>query len=263
MTRGRFRIRWRTAGHALLAAAAAAFAVVSYTWLTLPDVRPLRTQNPTRTAFMDLRAAQAADAGRTPRTVQRWIAYRRISPALVRAVIVAEDAAFWQHHGVDLDEIRASMEVNWARGDFVRGASTITQQLAKNLYLSPSRNPYRKVRELLIARRLEAELSKARILEIYLNVIEWGDGIWGAEAAAQRHFGVSAASLMPDQAALLAGAIINPRRYSPSNPNARLRRRQQIILGRMGEVLPPAPPPTFDVPIVPAVPPDILKGSGS
>jgi monofunctional biosynthetic peptidoglycan transglycosylase len=259
----RFRGRWRTAGRALLGTLAVAFAVVSYTWLTLPDVRPLRRQNPTRTAFMDLRAAEASAQGRTARVVQRWMSYRRISPALVRAVIVAEDAAFWQHAGLDLDEIRASMEINWAQGELVRGASTITQQLAKNLYLSPSRNPYRKVRELFIARRLEAELPKARILEIYLNVIEWGDGIWGAEAAAQRHFGVPAASLLPDQAALLAGAIINPRRYSPSNPDARLRRRQQIILGRMGEVVPPAPVPTLDVPIVPMVPPDILKGSGS
>ena len=118
----------------------------------------------------------------------------------------------------------------------MRGASTITQQLAKNLYLSPSRNPYRKVTELIIARRLEAELTKARILELYLNLIEWGDGIWGAEAAAETYFGVTAGALSPEQAALLAGAIINPRELNPGKPNARLLQRQQIILRRMGEV---------------------------
>jgi len=159
---------------------------------------------------------------------------------LVRAVLVAEDAAFFSHDGVDYDELRISMEKNWERWEFLRGASTITQQLAKNLYLSPSRNPYRKVRELMITRRLEAELSKTRILELYLNLIEWGDGIWGAEAAAQRYFGVSASDLSAEQAALLAGAIINPRVYSPAHPNKRLLQRQQIILGRMGRKDAPA-----------------------
>src|SRR6185436_573989 len=173
----------------------------------------------------------------------RYVRYGRISPLLVRAVLVAEDAAFFSHDGVDYDELRISMEKNWERLAFLRGASTITQQLAKNLYLSPSRNPYRKVRELMIARRLEAELPKARILELYLNLIEWGDEIWGAEAAARAYFGTSAADLSPEQAALLAGAIINPRVYSPGHPNARLLGRQRIILGRMGAMTPPPPAP--------------------
>lgn len=244
-----------------------AFATLAYTWITLPDVRALRIGNPSRTAFMRLRAAQAAAAGRPVRQIQRWIGYRRISPALVRAVLVAEDAGFWQHEGIDLEEIRASMEVNWMRGNLVRGGSTITQQLAKNLYLSPTRNPYRKVTELLITRRLEAELPKGRILELYLNVIEWGDGVWGVEAASQRYFGISSADLSAPQAALLAAAIINPVRYSPAHPNARLLRRQQIILGRMGDVTPPAPAPmpvpALNVPIVPGIPPAILGGAGS
>jgi monofunctional glycosyltransferase len=113
--------------------------------------------------------------------------------------------------------------------------------LAKNLYLTPSRDPLRKLRELIIARRLEAALPKARIFEIYLNVIEWGDGIWGAEAAARTYFGVSASEVNAEQAALLAGAIINPRVLNPSHPNGRLVRRQRLILSRMGEVTPPAP----------------------
>src|SRR5258706_9135230 len=119
----------------------------------------------------------------------------------------------------------------------------MTEQLAKNLYPSPLRDPLRKLRELIIARRLEAALSKGRIFEIYLNVIEWGDGIWGAEAAARSYFGTSAASLGPDQAALLAGAIINPHVYSPAHPNARLLRRQRIIRSRMGGDTPPAAVP--------------------
>jgi len=126
----------------------------------------------------------------------------------------------------------------------VRGASTITQQLAKNLYLSPSRNPLRKLRELLITRRLEAELSKARIFEIYLNVIEWGNGVWGAEAAAQTYFHTSAAALSREQAALLAASIVNPRELNPGRGGRRLLRRQQMILARMGSVDPPVPAPT-------------------
>jgi monofunctional biosynthetic peptidoglycan transglycosylase len=219
-----------------VASAAVGLALLVHTWATLPDVRALKREPPTSTAFMRMRDAQADDAGKPRRRQYRWVGYNQISPHLKRAVIVAEDSAFWQHEGLDFDEIKASIETNWMRGEFARGASTITQQLAKNLYLSPSRNPYRKVQELFIARRLEAELSKRRIFELYLNLIEWGDGVWGAEAAARVHFGKSAADLGPAEAAMLAGAIINPRVYSPSRPNTRLLRRQRIILGRMGAV---------------------------
>ena len=121
-----------------------------------------------------------------------------------------------------------------------RGASTITQQVAKNLYLSPSRNPLRKLRELILARRLEATLSKRRIFELYLNVIEWGDGIYGIEAASETYFHRPAAALTPDQAALLAGAIINPRLLNPAHPTRRLLLRQRLILRRMGSVEEPA-----------------------
>ena len=223
----------RRIGRSLVAIIAVVFGCLVYTWVMLPDVRPLRTQNPGTTAFMQIRAREAASAGRKAGVVQRIVRYGQFSPLLIRAVLVSEDAAFFSHDGVDYDELKVSMELNWKRGQFLRGASTITQQLAKNLYLSPSRNPYRKVTELMITRRLEAELPKSRILEIYLNVIEWGDGIWGAEAASQRYFGVSAADLSADQAALLAAAIINPRVYSPARPNATLLKRQQIILARM------------------------------
>ena len=227
----------------MAALGAVAFACVAYVYLTLPDVRSLATQNPKTTAFMDLREREAARAGRTVRHYQVWVPYARISQSLKRAVLVAEDDAFWQHEGIDLEQLKISIQRDIEGGRAVRGGSTITQQLAKNLYLSPSRDPLRKLRELIIARRLEAALSKARIFEIYLNVIEWGEGVWGAEAAARTYFRTSAAGVGPDQAALMAGAIINPRLYSPARPNARLLRRQRIIRSRMGGYAPPTPPP--------------------
>jgi monofunctional biosynthetic peptidoglycan transglycosylase len=235
----------------LISSAAAAFALLAYVYLTLPDVRVLAGTNPTTTAWMEMRAREG-----TKRREHRWVPYSRISQHLKRAVIVAEDGAFWEHEGIDIEQIRESMEINLERGKATRGASTITQQLAKNLYLSPSRNPLRKLRELVIARRMEAALNKARIFEIYLNVIEWGDGVWGAEAAARRYFGVPATALSPSQAALLAGAIINPRVFSPARPNARLLRRQRIIMRRMGAVTPPSTVPVI-APVMPAMPPEL------
>jgi monofunctional biosynthetic peptidoglycan transglycosylase len=243
MWKGRFRVR--RALRAGAACGAAGLGVVSYVYLTLPDVRPLARTNPTVTAFMAIREAEAASTpGSARRRAHRWVPYSGISPHLKRAVLVAEDSAFWEHEGIDLEQIKQSIQSGLEQGTAIRGASTITQQLAKNLYLSPSRDPLRKLRELVIARRLEASLPKARIFEIYLNVIEWGDGIWGAEAAARAYFGVPASALTREQAALLAGAIINPRRYSPARPPARLLRRQQIILARMGSVEPPPPVPS-------------------
>jgi monofunctional biosynthetic peptidoglycan transglycosylase len=220
-------------------AAIAGFGYFIYLYLTLPDVRDLRTHNPETTAFIELRAQEARAEGREPKRVRQWLPYDRISPNLKRAVLVAEDAGFWGHEGIDIVEIRKSLETDWEKGTFLRGASTITQQLAKNLYLSPSRNPFRKLRELIITRRLEHELNKTRIFELYLNEIEWGDGIYGAEAAARAYFGTSASSLSPDQAALMAGAIVNPRLLNIAHPTVRLRSRQRIIRARMGNVTPP------------------------
>ncbi|MGE3842157.1 MAG: monofunctional biosynthetic peptidoglycan transglycosylase [Vicinamibacterales bacterium] len=233
------------AGWWMRAVLAAAFWSGVYVYATLPDVRPLVRENPRTTAFMEMRAAEDRAHVQPSKRDWRWVPYGRISDQLRRAVLVAEDAAFWQHEGIDFEQIRESMEVNLERMEFARGASTITQQLAKNLYLSPSRNPVRKVREWLITRRLEAVLSKRRILELYLNVIEWGDGVWGAEAAARSYFRKPAAAVGPAEAALLAGAIINPRIFNPLRPNARLLRRQRLVLRRMGGAAPPpdtAPP---------------------
>lgn len=229
----------RRVARILVAIPAVLFGCAAYVYLTTPDVRALRSKNPDTTAFIELRASEARSRGETPRRVQRWAPYARISPQLVRAVLVTEDSAFWQHDGLDYQQIKESLEVNLERGEFARGASTITQQLAKNLYLSPSKNPVRKVRELLIARRLEHELTKQRILELYLNVIEWGNGIYGAEAAARTYFRKPVSQLDASESALLAAAIANPRVMNPGNPSARLRRRQQMVLRRMGAVDPP------------------------
>jgi monofunctional glycosyltransferase len=224
----------RRAGQITAGIVAGGFGLLAYVYLTLPDVRSLQTENPATSAFMELRAREARANGREPRCVQRWVAYRHISKELKRAVLVAEDSGFWQHEGVDIDQLQESLELDWARGRLLRGGSTITQQLAKNLYLSPSKTPLRKLREWIIARRLEAELKKSRILELYLNIIEWGDGVYGAEAAARTYFHSPAAALGPSEAALLAAAIVNPRLLNPAHPSGRLLRRQQLILRRMG-----------------------------
>ena len=257
-------------------AALVLFSYIGYIYLTLPDVRRLAKENPKTSAFMQLRIDEARANDRKFSIRHQWVSYSRISPTLKRAVIVTEDAAFFDHDGIDLEEIRASLEKNWEEGQFLRGASTITQQLAKNLYLSPSRNPLRKVKELLITRRLEAALTKQRIFEIYLNMIEWGDGIFGCEAAARTYFGKACANLDVPEAALMAGAIINPREHSPARPTKRLLRRQQIILRRM-QFKPPAPAAApanetpVETPVIPVpspfpdppLPSNISPGSGA
>ena len=263
----------RRIGRAFIALLALGVGYAAFIYLTLPDVRSLRTSNPESTAFIELRMRDARARGEQPKRIQRWAPYARISSNLSRAVLVAEDSRFWTHEGIDLDELKESIEANIERMEFARGGSTITQQLAKNLYLSPSKNPVRKLRELLIARRLEAELSKQRILELYLNVVEWGDGIYGAEAAARTYFRKSASELTASEAALLAGALTNARLLNPAHPTARLRRRQAMVMRRMGAVTPPvaagpviqAPPGVPEsepVPEIPEVvgPPEALPG---
>ncbi|HEY0713827.1 MAG TPA: monofunctional biosynthetic peptidoglycan transglycosylase [Polyangia bacterium] len=199
-------------------------------WASLPDVRPLAKTPPKSTAFIELRRAQATEAGK--RFVLRWTwrPLAQISPYLRAAVVMTEDARFWQHEGVDWDAVEHAAEKNWEKRRFGIGGSTITQQVAKNLYLSPSKNPVRKLRELFIARRLEEALSKERVLEIYLNVAEWGNGVFGAEAAARHWFEATAATLTPAQAARLALALPNPRRRAPAVASTGLDRRAANIV---------------------------------
>ena len=234
----------------------ALLAWLAWEWITFPDVAKLAKERPKTTAFMEQRKRELRKQGKSDELEWKWVPYSRISPYLRRGVLVAEDNEFYDHQGVDTKAMREAFERNWKRGRITHGGSTITQQLAKNLYLSPSRNPIRKIREYFIARALEKRLSKKRILEIYLNVVELGERTYGAEAGARRHFGKSAANLSPSEAALLAGCLPNPRVMIPSNPNKRLRARQRMILRRMerwgpvfeGEVLrekkpEPAPEP--------------------
>jgi len=201
--------------------------------VSVADVASLEHRAPLRTALMVERMREAERAGRAYRIDQRWMPYESISPLLRRAVLVAEDDAFFSHDGLDWNEIRAAARRNLEAGRTVRGASTITQQLAKNLFLGSQRSLERKLKEVLLAFRLEKALSKRRIFELYLNEIEWGDGIFGAQAAARRYFGISAADLDARQAALLAAVIINPRRYSPLKPAGRIERRVRIIASRL------------------------------
>jgi len=203
------------------------------TQANIPNVNALASAVPGRTALMREREQEAQREGKRFFIDQRWVPYDGISPMLRRAVLIAEDDAFYSHDGLDWNEIKSAARKNLEAGRIVRGGSTITQQLAKNLYLGASRTPARKIKEAIIAGRLEHALSKRRIFELYLNLIEWGDGIFGAEAAAQRYFGVPASDLSARQAILLAAVIINPRRYSVLGTQKRIDRRVAIIAGRM------------------------------
>ena len=220
---------------ALVLLCAALVVTIGFEWVTYPDVAVLARKNPESTAWMEMRDREARAEGRKPRRRRVWKPIGAIPANLKNAVLIAEDASFFSHEGLDYAEIREAIRINAEKLEFARGASTITQQLAKNLYLSPSRNPVRKLRELLLTLSLERHLTKRRIFEIYLNVIEWGDGVYGAEAAARHHYGKSCAALTDPEAAALAAVIINPRRYSPAHPDRRIRNRAARIEARMAK----------------------------
>jgi monofunctional biosynthetic peptidoglycan transglycosylase len=213
----------------LLAALLLGFVV--YEYLSLPDVAPLKTKNPRATALMELRAEEARRRGARPERRQIWVSYDAVSEHLKKAILLSEDAAFFSHKGVDFYELKEAFWKDWETGELRHGGSTITMQLARNLFLSPSKNPLRKLREVVIAFQLERALSKRRIFEIYLNVVEWGRGIYGAEEAARHYLGKSAATLDPAEAATLAALL-----PSPLNPREKnLLYRRNVILGRMAK----------------------------
>jgi monofunctional glycosyltransferase len=222
---------------AVVLAAAGLAALVATGLPARAEVRALARANPTGTSLMRQRDMEARRAGRAPRHVQQWIPIARVSRHLIHAVITAEDARFFGHAGVDWDAVRESAEANWQRGRFARGGSTITQQLAKNLFFTTEKSLLRKLRELVIARWLEQELSKRRILELYLNVIEWGDGLYGCEAAARRYYRRSSAELSEAEAAGMAAMIPSPRRLNPlvsPERHARAQRRVLWLMARAG-----------------------------
>lgn len=198
-----------------------------------------RWNAPQETAFMQ--RERAALQARNPKAElkYRWVPYERISVHLKRAVITAEDARFAEHEGVDWDAIEKAYKDNVKRGRPARGGSTITQQLAKNLFLSPSRSYIRKGQELVITYMIEAFWDKRRILEVYLNVVEWGEGIFGAEAAARHYYSTSAAQLGPEQSARLAAYLPNPKRYGRVRSGPYLDRRMAVILRYMPDAVVP------------------------
>lgn len=199
-------------------------------WCSIPNPAALASENPTSTAFIDLRRDQAAESGK-PFTLQwRWQPLGRISRYLRAAIIYAEDHNFYRHDGVDWKALRKAVDTNLDAGNFAVGGSTITQQLARNLFLGPERSIHRKLREGLIARRLERALDKRRILELYLNAVEWGDGVWGAKQAARAYFGKHPSELGPLEATVLASLLPAPRAALQGTNLARARRVQRRVL---------------------------------
>ena len=238
-----------------------AFALwIIYEVVTFPRVWRLKNENPETTSMIETRIEEARREGREPKRVQQWVPLSRISPELQRAVLAGEDTNFVRHNGFDYEAIRKAWEEGQreaneeAKGEgdsddsgwipdlskFKRGGSTISQQLAKNLYLSSERSFARKARETVYTYFMERSLSKCRILEIYLNVIEWGDGIYGAEAAARTYFNKSAADLTAEEAAKLSAMIPNPRTvFNPTTNPKRVRRRARVIMKGMPSIVLP------------------------
>jgi monofunctional biosynthetic peptidoglycan transglycosylase len=208
-------------------------ALIAWEASTWPDVAGLAHRDPSTTAFIERYRARQRAAGRDDRVQRVWAAYPDIAPSLKRAVLVAEDINFFSHRGFETGEIKRAVTKALDEGEIPRGASTITQQLAKNLWLSPSRNPLRKLEEAIQTWRLERTLSKRRILELYLNVVELGPGIYGAEAASRHYFGKPAAALGDDEAAELAASLPSPATWHPGSTRAGYRRHVETVRRRM------------------------------
>ena len=203
-----------------------------YFYVSLPDVSTLKRKNPKSTALMELRDEEYKKNGLRADRRQVWVSYAGVSEHLKKAILISEDAAFFSHKGIDVNELKAALKKDWETLSFSRGGSTITMQLAKNLYLSPSKNPLRKLKELVIAYQLERALSKQRIFELYLNIVEWGRNVYGAEAAARYYFGKSAVDLDAAEAATLAAMLPNPRNSKQRN----ILVRRNLILTRLASV---------------------------
>jgi monofunctional biosynthetic peptidoglycan transglycosylase len=218
----------------VLAAAALLAGLLVWKALTWPQVARLATENPQSTAFIDAYRRRAEATGAPP-PQWRWVPYNAISDQLKQAVVVAEDIDFFSHDGFAPGEIRAALRATLEEGKPLRGASTLTQQLAKNLWLSPSRNPLRKLEEALLTMQLERHLGKHRILELYLNVVELGPGIYGAEAAARHYFGKPAAALTAGEAAALAASLPRPSSWHPGSSSRGYQRYRARIEGRMAK----------------------------
>jgi monofunctional biosynthetic peptidoglycan transglycosylase len=235
MKSNRLRLLLRVAPALVLLIVLPPAALALYWWLTFPDVGRLATVNPDTTALIEARLAEARQTDPDAEPDRTWVPLDEIAPVLQHAVIVSEDASFYFHEGFDWEGIKEAALRDLAQGRLERGGSTLTQQLAKNLYLSSHKTLFRKANEALITYALERHLTKKRILELYLNVVEWGRGVYGAEAAARHHFGKHAADLSPEEAALLAAMLPSPRVYDPLKVTRYLSIRQQQILRLLDE----------------------------
>jgi monofunctional biosynthetic peptidoglycan transglycosylase len=220
---------------------AAAFILNIAFYLIYPDVSRLKRERPVKTAFMEYREGQWQKDGLRRRIRQEWVPLSRISPYAVKAVIIAEDDKFWSHEGFDFAAIQKAIEKDLQQRRFKAGGSTISQQLVKNLYLTPAKNPVRKLKEAVLTWRLERNLSKRRIIELYLNVAEWGEGIFGIEAAARHYFGKGAEVLTAREAAALAVVLPSPLRYHPVEGGRYVESRTEAvyqIMVRRGIIIP-------------------------
>jgi len=202
-------------------------------FLSVPDLSKLKKGNPPKTALMEYREKESKEKGKRVRMNQTWVPLSDISPYLVKAVLIAEDDKFWSHEGFDYEAIQKALEKDMKAGRFKFGGSTISQQLARNLYLSPAKNPLRKMREAIITWRMEKILSKRRILELYLNLVEWGEGIFGVEAASRHYYGKPSSDLTPQEAARLATVLPNPRKYNPAGDQRYVVNRSNLIYNIM------------------------------
>ena len=211
------------------------------------DIEKLEKNNPIPTAFMEYRMDQWKDKGEEKTIIQKWVPLKKISPYVIKAVLISEDDKFWKHEGFDAEALESAFEKNLKSGKFGFGGSTISQQLSKNIYLSPSKNPIRKIKEAIITYKIEKSISKKRIIEMYLNIAEWGDGIFGIEAAARHYFHKSAKNLTAMEAAKLASVLPNPIIYNPigkqkfvvkkSNRIYKIMQRRGIVIPEFKEIM--------------------------
>ena len=225
----------------LLLLVAAYFIVDVGRYFIYPDIASLKKSKPGKTAFMEYREEMWQEKGIKKKIKNTWVPLSRISPYVMKAVIIAEDDKFWSHEGFDFEAMQKALEKDIKKKKFQAGGSTISQQLAKNLYLSPSKNPVRKIKEAILTWRLEQQLTKKRIIELYLNVAEMGDGVFGVEAAAQNHYGKHASELNAREAATLASVLPNPRRYKPNGTSRYVENQSERIyqiMVRRGIVIP-------------------------
>jgi monofunctional glycosyltransferase len=226
-------LRWKLLAYAVVGLFAT---YAGYDYARLPQAGELAKKNPATTALMEQRAEEAKEQGRRPVRRQQWVALDQIAKAAVDAVLLSEDSAFFQHEGIDAREMKNALQESWEKRKLGRGASTITMQVAKNLWLSTDRSILRKMKELVLTHRLEEALTKNRILSLYLNIAEWGEGVYGIEAAARTHFGVSAADLSPGQSVILATMLPAPRKWAPSQKSKNHRGRAMKLIDRLEAV---------------------------